>query len=156
MSWSPRASSRRSLPSSGPAARLDHSHAARPLGHAAHRRDSCVGVSVRGLIVARVCRGDREKKFAQVFAAAKLDGAAMSTMNGRAVEVAVRNATQGEGWVDDLQKVVVRAHFCGKLERICAGARGCRASCPYSCDSVTLLLSSPLPCSHLSTNRMKS
>ena len=85
-----------------------------------------------------MCRGDREKKFAQVFAAAKLDGAAMSTMNGRAVEVAVRNATQGEGWVDDLQKVVVRAHFCGKLERICAGACGCSASCPYSCDSPSL------------------
>ncbi len=29
----------------------------------------------------------------------------MTKMNGRGVEVAVRNATQGEGWVDDLQKV---------------------------------------------------
>ena len=51
-------------------------------------------------------REDREKKLTQVFAAAKLDGASMATMNGRGVEVAVRSTTQGEGWVDDLQKVL--------------------------------------------------
>jgi len=34
-----------------------------------------------------------------------------------------------------------RAHFCGKLERICAGARGCRAICPYSGVSFSLPLS---------------
>ena len=50
--------------------------------------------------------GDREKKFVQVFTAAKLDGAKMNSLNGRGVEVAVRNSTQGEAWVDDLQKVL--------------------------------------------------
>lgn len=51
-------------------------------------------------------RGDREKKFVQVFESAKLDGAKMNSLNGRGVEVAIRNATQGEAWVDDLQKVL--------------------------------------------------
>mmetsp|Transcript_26894 Transcript_26894/g.39538 ORF Transcript_26894/g.39538 Transcript_26894/m.39538 type:complete len:223 (+) Transcript_26894:16-684(+) len=51
-------------------------------------------------------RGDREKKYTQVFESAKLDGAKMNSLNGRGVEVAVRNATQGEAWVDDLQKIL--------------------------------------------------
>jgi len=50
--------------------------------------------------------GDHEKKYTQVFESAKLDGAKKSSLNGRGVEVAVRNATQGEAWVDDLQKIV--------------------------------------------------
>jgi len=50
--------------------------------------------------------GDREKKYTQVFGSAKLDGAKMNSLNGRGVEVAVRNATQGEAWVDDLQKIL--------------------------------------------------
>jgi len=50
--------------------------------------------------------GDREKKYTQVFESAKLDGAKMNSLNGRGVEVAVRNATQGEAWVDDLQKIL--------------------------------------------------
>jgi hypothetical protein len=36
-------------------------------------------------------REDREKKLTQIFAAAKLDGASMATMNGRGVEMAVRS-----------------------------------------------------------------
>ena len=51
-------------------------------------------------------RGDREKKITGVLEAAKLDGAKMAKMNGREVEVAVRNATQGEAWVDDVQNVL--------------------------------------------------
>jgi len=51
-------------------------------------------------------REDREKKLTQIFAAAKLDGVSMATMNGLSVEMAVRSATQGEGWVDDFQKVL--------------------------------------------------
>ncbi|KAL3894892.1 MAG: hypothetical protein SGPRY_013679 [Prymnesium sp.] len=51
-------------------------------------------------------RADREKKICGVFEAARLDGSVMATMTGRAVEVAVRNATQGEAWVDDVQRVL--------------------------------------------------
>eukprot|EP00327_Prymnesium_parvum_P042430 CAMPEP_0195647602 /NCGR_PEP_ID=MMETSP0815-20121206/30183_1 /TAXON_ID=97485 /ORGANISM="Prymnesium parvum, Strain Texoma1" /LENGTH=307 /DNA_ID=CAMNT_0040791175 /DNA_START=96 /DNA_END=1020 /DNA_ORIENTATION=+ len=51
-------------------------------------------------------RTDREKKIASVFEAASLDGAKVTSMTGRAVEVAVRNATQGEAWVDDVQRVL--------------------------------------------------
>eukprot|EP00966_Prymnesium_polylepis_P169848 3926846-Prymnesium_polylepis.1 len=51
-------------------------------------------------------RTDREKKIAGVFEAAKLNGAKMVELTGRAVEVAVRNATQGEAWVDDVQRVL--------------------------------------------------
>lgn len=51
-------------------------------------------------------RADREKKICGVFEAARLDGSMMATMTGRAVEVAVRNATQGEAWVDDVQRVL--------------------------------------------------
>jgi hypothetical protein len=72
----------------------------------------CVHLNV-GVRVPR-CSADREKKLSQVFAAAKLDGASMATMNGRGVEVAVRNATQGEGWVDDVQKVVVTGRGRGR------------------------------------------
>jgi len=50
--------------------------------------------------------GDREKKYTQVFESAKLDGTKMNSLNGRGVEIAVRNATQGEAWVDDLVKVL--------------------------------------------------
>ena len=50
--------------------------------------------------------GDREAKFAKVFESAKLDGAKMVSLNHRGVETAIRNATQGEAWVDDLQKVL--------------------------------------------------
>ena len=51
-------------------------------------------------------RTDREKKYLAVFESASLDGAKMNSLNGRGVEVAVRNATQGEAWVDDLQNVL--------------------------------------------------
>ena len=51
-------------------------------------------------------RETARRSFEQVFKAAKLDGASMAKMNGRGVEVAgAATATQGEGWVDDLQKV---------------------------------------------------
>ena len=42
----------------------------------------------------QLIREDREKNLTQVFAAAKLDGASMATMNGHGVEVAVRSTTQ--------------------------------------------------------------
>jgi len=51
-------------------------------------------------------RNDREKKITGIFEAAKLDGVAMNAKNGREVEVCVRNATQGEAWVDDVQKTL--------------------------------------------------
>ena len=51
-------------------------------------------------------RGDREKLLAKIFGTAKLDGAALAGMSGRQVEVAVRNATQGEAWVDDVQNAL--------------------------------------------------
>ena len=51
-------------------------------------------------------RGDREKKITGIFEASKIDGAKMAKMNGREVEVAVRNATQGEAWVDDVQNAL--------------------------------------------------
>ena len=51
-------------------------------------------------------RKDREAKIVKVFEQAKLDKAALEAMNGRSVEVAVRNATQGEAWVDDVQTVL--------------------------------------------------
>ncbi len=51
-------------------------------------------------------RTDREKKITDIFTAANLDGEKMSKMNGREVEVAVRNATQGEAWVDDVQNAL--------------------------------------------------
>jgi hypothetical protein len=51
-------------------------------------------------------RSDREAKITKVFEAAKLDGAKMAEANGRAIEVAIRNATEGEAWVDDVQSAV--------------------------------------------------
>ena len=47
-------------------------------------------------------RKDREAKIVKVFQAAKLDKAALETMNGRAVEVNVRKVTEGEAWIDDV------------------------------------------------------
>ena len=51
-------------------------------------------------------RGDREKLLAKIFGTAKLDGAALAGMSGRQVEVAVRNVTQGEAWVDDVENAL--------------------------------------------------
>ena len=51
-------------------------------------------------------RTDREKKIAGIFETAKLSSDVLQEMTGRAVEVAVRNATQGEAWVDDVQRVL--------------------------------------------------
>ena len=51
-------------------------------------------------------RGDREKKITEIFTSAGLDGAKMNSLNGREVEVAVRKATQGEAWVDDVQNAL--------------------------------------------------
>lgn len=48
-------------------------------------------------------RKDREAKIAKVFGAAGLDGAKMQASNARGIEVLIRNATQGEAWVDDVQ-----------------------------------------------------
>ena len=51
-------------------------------------------------------RTDREAKIAKIFEGSKLNGSKLSSMTGRAVEVAVRNATQGEAWVDDVQRAL--------------------------------------------------
>merc|ERR1712086_974730 len=48
-------------------------------------------------------RADREVKITGVFESAGLDGAKMTTCNARGIEVLVRNATEGEAWVDDVQ-----------------------------------------------------
>jgi ankyrin repeat protein len=47
-------------------------------------------------------RKDREAKIVKVFQAAKLDKAALETMNGRAVEDNVRKVTESEAWIDDV------------------------------------------------------
>jgi len=52
------------------------------------------------------CSGDREKKYTQLFASAKLDGAKMSSHNGHSMGVIVRNIAQGAAWADDLEKVL--------------------------------------------------
>tara|TARA_B110001452_G_scaffold154522_1_gene128555 strand:- start:18 stop:866 length:849 start_codon:yes stop_codon:yes gene_type:complete len=51
-------------------------------------------------------RTDREAKITKVFTSASLDGAKMASLNARGVEVMVRNATEGEAWVDDVQKAL--------------------------------------------------
>jgi hypothetical protein len=48
-------------------------------------------------------RTDRQAKIEKVFSAAGLDGAKMESVNARGLEVLVRNATEGEAWVDDVQ-----------------------------------------------------
>ena len=57
--------------------------------------------------------------YKQIFETAQLDGAAMCKWNGRSVEVAVRKATQGEAWVDDLLKVR-NLCLCANLLRFAA------------------------------------
>ena len=61
-------------------------------------------------------REDREKKIAVIFASAGLDGAKMSSMNGREVEVAVRKATQ-----------VLRPVCTGRVVMLCEAALFARA-----------------------------
>lgn len=51
-------------------------------------------------------RDDREKKITKVLEAAKVNGKMMDGANGRAIEVAIRGATEGESWVDDLQQAL--------------------------------------------------
>jgi len=51
-------------------------------------------------------RNDRQAKIVKVFTDANLDPDSLTTMTGRAVEVAVRKATEGEAWVDDVQRVL--------------------------------------------------
>ena len=51
-------------------------------------------------------RTDREKKFTDIFTKAKLDEEKLAGLNGRGLEIAIRNATQGESWVDDVQAVL--------------------------------------------------
>ena len=49
-------------------------------------------------------RTDREAKLVKIFSAAGLDGAKMCAFaNARELEIAIREATEGEGWVDDVQ-----------------------------------------------------
>ena len=48
-------------------------------------------------------RTDRQAKIEKVFTSAGLDGAKMGECNARGIEVLVRNATEGEAWVDDVQ-----------------------------------------------------
>ncbi|KAH8075543.1 hypothetical protein JL721_1556 [Aureococcus anophagefferens] len=52
-------------------------------------------------------RTDREAKLVKIFEKAKLDGAKLASFgNARELEIVIRNATQGEGWVDDVQKAM--------------------------------------------------
>ena len=48
-------------------------------------------------------RTDRQAKIEKVFTSAGLNGAKMGECNARGIEVLVRNATEGEAWVDDVQ-----------------------------------------------------
>ena len=48
-------------------------------------------------------RTDRQAKIEKVFTSAGLNGAKMEGQNARGIEVLVRNATEGEAWVDDVQ-----------------------------------------------------
>ena len=52
-------------------------------------------------------RTDREAKIKKVFARAGLDGSKLVEMTARGVEVALRKVTQGEAWVDDVQRVYI-------------------------------------------------
>ena len=51
-------------------------------------------------------RTDRQAKITKVFTSAGLDGAKMGSLNARGVETSVRNATEGEAWVDDVQRAL--------------------------------------------------
>ena len=48
-------------------------------------------------------RTDRQAKIEKVFTSAGLNGAKLADCNARGIEVLVRNATEGEAWVDDVQ-----------------------------------------------------
>ena len=48
-------------------------------------------------------RTDRQAKIEKVFTSAGLNGAKLGDCNARGIEVLVRNATEGEAWVDDVQ-----------------------------------------------------
>ena len=48
-------------------------------------------------------RTDRQAKIEKVFVSAGLNGAKLESVNARGIEVLVRNATEGEAWVDDVQ-----------------------------------------------------
>lgn len=63
-------------------------------------------------------RTDREAKLVKIFTAAGLDGAKISGMaNARQLEVAIRDATQGEGWVDDVQ-TAMKTFLKGDVQRV--------------------------------------
>ena len=50
---------------------------------------------------------DREAKLVKIFEGAKLDGAkVLACKNARELEVIIRNATEGEGWVDHVQSAM--------------------------------------------------
>ena len=52
-------------------------------------------------------REDREAKLVKIFEGAKLDGAkVLACKNARELEVIIRNATEGEGWVDHVQSAM--------------------------------------------------
>ena len=52
-------------------------------------------------------REDREAKLVKIFEGAKLDGAKLlACKNARELEVIIRNATEGEGWVDHVQSAM--------------------------------------------------
>ena len=52
-------------------------------------------------------RTDREAKLVKVFTSAGIDGAKMGTLTKETLKITIRNATQGEGWVDDVQTAMI-------------------------------------------------
>jgi len=52
------------------------------------------------------CSEDREKQYERLFSSSNLTGSTLNSLNGHGVGVAVRKATAGEAWVDDLVNVL--------------------------------------------------
>ena len=52
-------------------------------------------------------RTDREAKLVKVFTSAGIDGAKMGTLTKETLKITIRNATQGEGGVDDVQTAMI-------------------------------------------------
>jgi len=73
-------------------------------------------------------REDREAKLAKIFTSAKLDGAkVLACANARELEVIIRNATQGEGWVDHVQSAM-KSFLPADTQRVKVGTTESEAS----------------------------
>ena len=66
-------------------------------------------------------REDREAKLVKIFEGAKLDGAkVLACKNARELEVIIRNATEGEGWVDYVQSAM-KTFLPADIQRVKVG-----------------------------------